>query len=152
MDVAHWYLGLTRSDAAVALGGTYQYQDGRDTPDNLNATLTYPGDLCITFEATLTDKTAKETVDIVFYGEGGRLHIFRGHVRFVPSRDSNAKEESGPGSSEAAHMENWLTCLRDRKQPNANVIDGHYAAMACHIANIAYRERGRADWDARWTI
>ncbi len=42
VDVVHWYLGLSRAASAVALGGIYQYDDGRDTPDNINGIVEYP--------------------------------------------------------------------------------------------------------------
>jgi predicted dehydrogenase len=32
IDVVHWYLGVNRPLSAVAMGGIYQYPDGRDTP------------------------------------------------------------------------------------------------------------------------
>ena len=38
-------------------------------------------------------------------------------------------------------MNNWLDCMRSRKQPNADVVNGHYSSMACHIGNIAYQQR-----------
>lgn len=151
IDVVHWYLGLTRPKSAVALGGIYQYDDGRDTADNLNAVLDYPQAINVTFEASLTDMVAKQAADIVFMGTGGRLHIFRAGYRFIPT-DAKSPEITAPGSSENAHMKNWFDCVRDRKQPNANVTDGHYGAMACHIMNIAYKKRNRVEWDPKWDV
>ena len=60
---------MTKPISAVALGGIYQYNDGRDTPDNVNFILDYPGLVNVTFEATITDLIAKESADIVFFGE-----------------------------------------------------------------------------------
>ncbi len=77
IDVVHWYLGLTRARSAVALGGIYRYNDGRDTPDNIDAVVEYPDNLVVTFEATITDMIGKESADIVFHGSNGRLSIFR---------------------------------------------------------------------------
>ena len=93
VDVAHWYLNLTKPLSAVALGGIYEYDDGRDTPDNINFILDYPGGLNITFEATITDLLPQESADIVFYGEGGRLNIFRGHCRFLPAGGAPAETQ-----------------------------------------------------------
>ncbi|MBI3682955.1 MAG: Gfo/Idh/MocA family oxidoreductase [Acidobacteria bacterium] len=151
VDVVHWFLGLTRPVSAVALGGIYCYDDGRDTPDNVNLILDYPQKLNVTFEATITDLIAKESADIVFFGTGGRLSIFRSGYRFLPAGEKEAEITAGP-SPEAAHMANWLECMRSRKQPNANAVDGHYAAMACHIGNIAYREKTRIAWRQKWDV
>jgi predicted dehydrogenase len=151
IDVVHWYLGLTKPLSAVALGGIYKYKDGRDTADNINAVLDYPQEVNVTFEASITDMVAKESADIVFMGPGGRLHIFRSGYRFIP-RDRSAPEIRGTGAPEAAHMKNWLDCVRSRKEPNATVVDGHYGAMACHILNMAYKDKQRVVWKPEWDV
>lgn len=150
VDVVHWFLGVQRPSSAVALGGIYRYHDGRDTPDNVNFILDYGGKLNVTFEATITDLLAKESADIVFFGSGGRLNIFRSGYRFLPA-GGGPEITTGP-SPEVAHMANWLDCIRSRKQPNAGPVDGHFSAMACHIGNIAYKRRGRADWKQEWDL
>ena len=150
IDVVHWYLGLTKPLSAVALGGIYEYNDGRDTPDNINFILDYPGGLNVTFEATITDMLPEDSADIVFFGEGGRLNIFRHRARFLPAGRGPA--ETLPSGPEPPHMGNFLACVRSRQTPNANVVDGHYGAMACHIGNIAYKEGRRVMWDPRWDV
>jgi predicted dehydrogenase len=150
VDVVHWYLGLTKPLSAVALGGIYEYDDGRDTPDNINFILDYPGGLNVTFEATITDMLPEDSADIVFFGEGGRLNIFRHRARFLPANRGPA-ETLQPGP-EFPHMGNFLACVRSRQTPNASVVDGHYGAMACHIGNIAYKEGQRVMWDPRWDV
>ena len=121
----------------MALGGIYQYNDGRDTADNINFILNYPQLLNVTFEATITDMMPRESADIIFYGEKGRLNIFRGGYRFLP--EGGGEAIVAKGGPEPAHMKNFLDCVRSRKQPNANAVDGHYSAMACHVGNIAYQ-------------
>ncbi len=150
VDVVHWYLGLTRPLSAVALGGIYQYDDGRDTADNINFILDYPQKLNVTFEATITDMIPRESADIVFFGEKGRLNIFRYGYRFLPK--DGGEPIVSKGGPEPAHMANFLDCVRSRKQPNANAVDGHYGAMACHIGNLAYQQKQRVTWDPRWDV
>ena len=150
IDVVQWYLNVDKPLSAVAMGGIYQYDDGRDTPDNINFILDYPGGLNVTFEATITDLLPAESADIVFYGEGGRLNIFRHRAQFRPA--GGAPPETLQPGPESPHMGNFLECVRSRKAPNANVVDGHYGAMACHIGNIAYKEGRRIEWDPRWDV
>lgn len=153
VDVVHWYLNLTRPLSAVALGGIYQYDDGRDTPDNVNLVLDYPQKLNVTFEATITDLIPEESADIVFLGTGGRLSIFRAGYRFLPAqKNSRLGILTSKGSPEQDHMANWLECIRTRKEPNANVVDGHYGAMACHIGNLAYKTGKRVTWRKEWDV
>jgi hypothetical protein len=49
-------------------------------------------------------------------------------------------------------MANWLDCIRTRRQPNADVVEGHYSAMACHIGNLAYKEKARVEWKKEWDV
>jgi predicted dehydrogenase len=150
VDVVHWYLGLSRARSAVCLGGIYQYNDGRDTPDNVNGIVEYHENLTVTFEATITDLLPADSADITFFGEGGRLSIFRHRGRFLPA--GGGEPETVDRSPEAAHMANFLECVKSRKEPNATVYDGHYGAMACHLLNMAYRSRQRVDWRPEWDL
>ena len=150
VDVVHWYLGLTRPLTAAAMGGIYQYDDGRDTADNINFLLTYPKKVNVTFEATITDMIPRESADIVFFGEKGRLNIFRSGYRFLSA--GGGEPITAPGGREPDHMANFLDCVRTRKEPNATALDGHYGAMACHIGNIAYQKKQVIAWDHKWDV
>jgi predicted dehydrogenase len=46
------------------------------------------------------------------------------------------------------HMRNFFECVRSRQQPVENVEFGCGTAVACHMANISYREKKRVFWDA----
>jgi hypothetical protein len=88
----------------------------------------------------------------VFLGSGGRLHVFRGGYRFLPKGTRDLKAQiTAPGVKDT-HMRNWLDSIRSRKDPNATVEQGHYGAMACHMANIAWREKRVVGWDPKWNI
>lgn len=153
VDVVHWYLNLTKPVAAVGMGGIYQYDDGRDTPDNVNLIVEYPEKLTVTFEATLTDMIPQNSADIVFMGTGGRLSIFRGGYKFLPAKqNAGVGPLSGGSAPEGVHVGNWLDCVRSRNRPNADAESGHYSAMACHIGNIAYQQKARVVWHKEWDL
>ena len=152
IDVVQWYLGITRPLSAVALGGIYQYDDGRDAPDNINVILDYPEKLTVTFEASLADGVPRENADIVFMGEGGRLSIFRSGYRFMRSGQKDPAQDIVVKGTPDQHMANWLECVRSRKEPNATVEQGHYGAMACHMGNLAYQQKARVAWKEEWNI
>jgi len=38
-------------------------------------------------------------------------------------------------------MTNWIDCIRTNKTPNASVEICHRSAVACHMANLAYRQK-----------
>jgi predicted dehydrogenase len=50
--------------------------------------------------------------------------------------------------SNPSHMNNWLECLRSRRQPNATVEDGFAHSVAVIMAARAQREGRRLFWDA----
>ena len=150
VDVVHWFLDIQRPAAAVAAGGIYLYDDGRDTPDNINFVLEYPEKVNVTFEATITDMIPAGSADIIFMGSGGRLSIFRYGYKFLPARENAQLGEINAGLTPDNHMGNWLDCLRSRKQPNADVVAAHYSSLACHIGNIAYQKKSRALWQKEW--
>ncbi len=150
VDVVHWYLKADRPLAATCMGGIYLGREDRDTADNINAILEYPGDLLVTFEANVTDLIRKDSEDIVFMGTGGRLHIFRWGYRFLPAEKGAQEITSGP--SPELHVANWLDCIRTRKQPYCDEAAGHYSAMACHICNISYKEHRQVTWKEEWNL
>jgi predicted dehydrogenase len=152
VDVVQWYLGITKPSTVQALGGIYQYDDGRDTPDNVNVIAEYPQKMTVTFEASVTDMVLPESADIVFLGSGGRLHIFRYGYRFLPKDAKRAADAIVVTGTRDQHMQNWVDCIRTRKDPSAAVEQGHWGAMACHMANIAWVRKRPATWQTEWDI
>jgi hypothetical protein len=47
------------------------------------------------------------------------------------------------GDGTRTNLQNWLDCIRSRKQPNANIRAGVEAARTSHLANQAMREGSR---------
>jgi hypothetical protein len=152
IDVVNWYLNLHAPRACVAMGGIYLTHEGRDTADNFNAIVEYPGPINVTFEANVTDLIRKDAEDIVFMGDGGRLSIFRWGYRFFPADYDKSGGAVTAERTPDLHVANWLDCVRSRKKANVDEVEGHYAAMACHIANIAYKEGRRVDWQKEWDV
>ncbi len=150
VDVVHQYCKVYRPVAAMCMGGIYLGVEDRDTADNINAIVEYPGGLLVTFEANVTDLVRKESEDIVFMGTGGRLNIFRWGYRFLPAEKDAPEITAGP--TPELHVANWLECIRSRKPANCDEVAGHYSAMACHISNMSYKEKRRIEWRDEWDV
>jgi predicted dehydrogenase len=56
-------------------------------------------------------------------------------------------DSAGPDDDDVVHMMNWLTAMRDRKQPNANVDNGFSHAIVCIMAAQSYWSGKRLYWD-----
>ncbi|NJK94157.1 MAG: hypothetical protein HC905_03755 [Bacteroidales bacterium] len=39
----------------------------------------------------------------------------------------------------ADHISNYIDCIRSRKQPNSDIVEGHKSSVLAHLANLSYR-------------
>jgi len=63
-----------------------------------------------------------------------------------------AMEETGISidpSSQIAHVQNFLDCVRSREKPVADVEIGFKTITACHLGVIAYKVKREIHWDAQ---
>jgi hypothetical protein len=47
------------------------------------------------------------------------------------------------------HVQNFVDCMRSKKTPNSNVVDGHRSAVASHLGNIAYWKKRRITMEVK---
>lgn len=96
----------------------------------------------------------------VFVCEKGKLEINRNMFTSNPEeialellKTVNEAEEETKWSDQTAlwqarwHLQNWLDCIRTRKQPGADVEIGHRSVSVCHLANITRWVGRRLQWD-----
>jgi hypothetical protein len=57
------------------------------------------------------------------------------------------REASGPDRTDL-HVQNFIECVRSRKEPAATVESGHRASIVAHLGNIAYRTGRKIRWDS----
>jgi len=146
IDVVHMFTGQDIPSAAVAVGGIYNYKDGRTAPDTINVLLKYPGEMTATFEATLVPGITGAAVE--FAGTLGRLYIDRGHYEFHPvGRNAPVTTVQAHSNLDLDHTQNFLDCVKSRKLPNGDVLIGHRSAQASHLGNIAYEQKRQIDFD-----
>ena len=151
-------LDLPLPTAAYTSGGVFSEKDGREVPDTIAVTLEFPNDLVVTWQSTFSNR---------HYGLGDRIlgsdgtieHGFaesemvgtedREYIRFGPETinrpDGKSFADSSPGgeTGDRDHLANWISCIRSRTSPNAPIEIGYRSAVACHMANAAYRRKQR---------
>ena len=149
IDVVHMFMGDDIPFSAQAAGGVYNYKDGRTAPDTINVLLEYPSQFTATFEATLVPGITGAAQE--FCGTKGRLWIDRGRYEFTPVVGRGQKAETtvvkAASNIDMDHVENFLECVKSRKEPNADVLIGHRSAQASHLGNISYMQKRRIDFD-----
>jgi predicted dehydrogenase len=160
IDNARHWLSVKKPASVVCGGGTYFYKDGRDTPDVVTAVLDYPEEVTLTFTAEcLTAPGVKTSAGVELRGTGGTLSANRydpyAGYEYVPnSKFSKEPEAKVPMKATNAEriLPNWLECIRDRKKTVANEEEGYYSAVACFMANQAFRTKTRIAWNNAWDL
>jgi predicted dehydrogenase len=158
-------MGLELPMAATMTGGVYSVKDGRQVPDTFQVALEYPDDLLVAWQSTFSNRRyglgerllgSKGTIEHVSGSndmETGQ-HVTDdprtneenawGPVNYYPEKTNNPDGVTIKGETIGVnHMTNWLECMRDRKQPNGTAEIGYRAAVACHMADLAYKQKRR---------
>ncbi|HSW45122.1 MAG TPA: Gfo/Idh/MocA family oxidoreductase [Phycisphaerae bacterium] len=152
MDVAVWGFGKDRMlpVKASSMGGRYTYKDQGETPNTQVAMLQYDDGKMLVFEVRgrYTNNESSVGVGNLFYGSKGYMAI-RGNeiVTHIEGKPGPAIKERRQSSI----FENFHDVCRSRKMDDlyAPADIGHYSAVCCHLANIAYRLGRTLDFDPK---
>jgi hypothetical protein len=79
------------------------------------------------------------------------MQILRGDfVTDRPELKKGAPDVTPEGRGEDTfHLRNFLSCVRTRKDPNADVETAHRATTMCHLVNIARKLDRKLRWDPK---
>jgi predicted dehydrogenase len=153
LDVIRNVLDLDAPTRITCAGGKYCYDDDQQTPDTQIATFEFPtaaGEATgctVVWEHRVWEKRGPEdqSSGVIIHGSKGTL-LFTGNGWEVRGGDGT-KEKPG-ADMVAAHVRNFLDCVRDGKTPNADIEIGHKSTRLCHLGNIAYRTGRTLTFDA----
>jgi predicted dehydrogenase len=93
----------------------------------------------------------EETNGILFIGEKGRLFVNRGIIFTDP--DTILKTPLSAGdvqlrrSPNNSHHDDWMECIKTRKDPITDAEIGARSVAVCHLVNLAYWHRKNLTWD-----
>lgn len=83
-----------------------------------------------------------------FVGEKGTVTVDRAYFRSDPPElAEEAMTMAKPEGWDPNHIRNWLTCIKTRERPIADVAIGHRSTTVCHLGNIARWAGRRLAWD-----
>ncbi len=146
IDVVHWAMKSDTPSRAQLLGDRYVFEQW-DCPDTLQAAFRYPG-FDVVYEGMMSSSI--DDGGLEFRGTEGTLKLTR--RGFSLYREA-AKGEQNPVLAEhsyqdgtISHMDNFFSCVKSRREPNAPVEAGVSAARAGHIGNQAYLHGGQIAW------
>jgi predicted dehydrogenase len=142
MDVARWVIpGATLPRSAISFGGRFGPKDQGQTANEQVAIFDY-GDTQLIFEVRglPSESYHGQTVGNIYHLEAGTIY----GADFYPTGSKepqplpDVEATRGPGGE---HFANFIAAVRSRKVSdlNADVLEAHYSAALCHLANMSYR-------------
>jgi predicted dehydrogenase len=147
MDVIQWFCNDGKPPrAALCHGATYVHL-GAEVPDTFCAIFEYP-----TFLATWTlcyGNSYEDSWKVLIQGKKATLVLDDDGARVFPEPWKRPNIPPTPiyefkgGIPTDPHVENFLECMRSRKEPNAPVEAGHNAVFGPHLANLAFFQKKR---------
>ncbi len=152
IDIVLWSMGEENKPKSVtAMGGNYVIKDNRTTPDTLEVLYDF-GNYILSFSNRVYNgHVARNRYGIMFYGTKGTLYCDRMGYEVVPIADAcEAKKvtDIAEGDMNTAHWQNFVDCVKSRKDPISFVESAFNTAMVCHMGTTAYVSGGKLDWDA----
>jgi len=155
-DIARWGIGLDGPTAVTASVITPPLPDGFTTPSEYESTLTWANGVKQIVRTTTADSPFGAVLDpngqrngVKFIGADGWIWVNRDGI------DANDKQLLRTPLPENAvklelsknHMGNFFDCVGSRRDPIANVENGHRSACIGHLIIIALRTGLKLEWN-----
>lgn len=175
IDTVHWFTGLPYPRSVVSNGGIYQWKDGRSNADTLTSVFDYgpANDLSKGFQVVYSSRFSNSAggVKELYYSNGGMLNLDTNEITpegglrereaaamglkanllekyTLPKTEVSSDANTGGDPLTSAHMRNWMECVKAKKiATNCPVEAGHSHAIACVMANAAFRTGLRVTYD-----
>lgn len=160
-QVGFWYKVLDlKIPRRVTMTGANYLSPKMQVPDTMDVSMEQPENLLFTWNSMFGNRHYGEGADAVLGNKGTVLRDEEGQVRYVPE-GKGAASEAGVAEAPAAapdivggsdttnlHMQNFIDCVRSRKEPSCPVEIGFRSAIACQMAISLYRQGRTVSWDA----
>ena len=142
-DMAQWGLGMdesgpvevwTEGEPFKSMISTPEKPGGRHRgPSGPKVIMKYPGDVIMELSGGPGHSGVR------FIGEKGSIDVTRGRVsasspELIAGPLDDAKVRLYRSEN---HADNWLQCIKERRDPIAHAEVGHRSVTVCHLANIA---------------
>lgn len=164
LDVARWFTGDRYPRSISSTGGIYVLRGGRpNITDTQTVTYDYDDKTMIWEHRTYGRfEHQGNGWGVNFYGERGTLQVTLEGWDFFPHRggrpihrDAERDERDDPDYERAviapagrAHWQNFLSCVRSRQRPVADIEEGHISTALCVLGTVS-QELGRSlRWNA----
>jgi len=174
IDTVHWFTDLPHPRSVAVNGGIYGWKDGRKNADTLTAVFDYGplDDPATGFQVVYSSRMHNSAggVKEYYFSNGGKLDLDKNIVTAeggltqgsaaemgmkpnqlaefkLPTEAAGTAADMGSDPMTAAHVRNWMECVRSRKTPNADVKAGYRHSIACAMTTAAFRTGQKATFD-----
>ncbi|MBM3739310.1 MAG: Gfo/Idh/MocA family oxidoreductase [Acidobacteria bacterium] len=147
MDVVQWFMNSGAPKSAVCHGYVAK-MEGAEHPDVFSAVLEYPG-----FMVTWTLDYANSFQNgwsITFMGDKGTLILDEAGYKVYAEpwrRGAEPVHQQDAPVPLDAHIQNFLDCVKSRREPNCTVEIAAQAVAGPHLANVAMVEGRKVKLD-----
>ena len=151
IDVVHWAMKVDQPKDAFILADKTIFERW-ECPDTIQAAFRYAG-FDVVYEGMMGSSI--DDGGLEFRGTEATLKINRGgfgvYHEGVSARENPVVKADSFRDGTIDHVQNFLDCVRSRKEPNAPVETGVAAARAGHIGNLALHRGGQIVWPGKNT-
>jgi predicted dehydrogenase len=157
-QVGFWYKVLDlKIPLKVTMAGNNYLSPKMQVPDTMNVSMDQPEKILFTWNSMFGNDYYGEGDDLVLGNQGTLLRDEGEQVRFVAQGKAAARESAavsgkapdivGGSDTTDLHMQNFVDCVRSRKEPNCPFEIGFRSAIACQMAIASYRQGRPVRWD-----
>ncbi len=155
LDYALEGMGVGLPTRVCTGGGKLAYpNDAMETPDTLMATYAYKDFNIIWDHACgINHGLFGKKEGLAFFGEKGTMVLTRDGWEVIPvvaGKDARMEAvpfKKGEGKGLYNHVGNFLSCIKSRELPNADIAIGARVAKMAHLANISCRLQREVRWN-----
>lgn len=160
IDLARWLLGVEHPKTVYSSGGRFAFPAAAESPDTQVALYDFDN-MLVSFELTLfgeyllkTDGYVRDHDIFPYWMQNAtRIEIFGTEAMMVVGRHGGGWQVFGRPKDrqpvvlaqqfgrfpDPEHKENFISCIRSRELPNADIAKGHVTCLMIHYGNISYR-------------
>lgn len=151
LDIANWGCPMvTAKPCELEFTGSYRNDGLTDNINDWKGEFRYKSGLRMTYRDTgITNDKQR----CIFHGDAGWVHVNRAGIWAKPQSLLKARIKPNEIHLDAgavgSHYENFIQCVRSRKDPIAPVEAGHQASYLGMIAEISIRLGRALKWDPK---
>lgn len=152
-DSIHLIRGVGFPMAVNASAGKVHSEEG-DTPETVVVAAEYPEDFLGVFTINYAGMHYPGRLDQLnqFDGDEARMDVGREFLAVFKQAEPETPAITATGSFDTAtdaHIQNFIECVRTRKEPNATIEKGFQAALVIQLANLSLDTGRRIEWNAQ---